>query len=149
MRTDPSRRCTRPTVTGASALDSTTAPLNDALAGTPFPVEPLPSTVRRIPLSQVDYRYDDPPTTAVGLTCNTGTLTDTVDYKVVLSDNNKVVCNGSGKITIDLNDLGSKGPPMTPFRITMLSHGAIEMSGQRNVLALDAWEDPPASQTSG
>ena len=72
---------------------------------------------------------------AVGMTCTAGHvngLLGTTDYIVTAADNGDVVCNGTGKIIININGLGTDA---APFRITMLSHGAIETPGQNNVLA--------------
>jgi uncharacterized repeat protein (TIGR01451 family) len=62
-----------------------------------------------------------------GETCDIGSLSDSSDYVInPVADNGKVICRGSGKIT-----LSESGATMS---VTMLSHGIIEVSGQNATL---------------
>ncbi len=72
-------------------------------------------------------------TTDGWVSCDVGSLSDTSDYVVSLADDGKIICNGSGKITININDTCSSGDGV--LNITMVSHGLIEVSGQNNCLS--------------
>src|SRR5687767_10324013 len=83
-----------------------------------------------------------------GATCGSGTsLTDTDPYEVQLSDEGKVICNGTGLITFAQQGMGSAADP---FEITLISHGLISMDKSDLVLApaahgVLAWTDLPFS----
>jgi hypothetical protein len=78
-----------------------------------------------------------------GEACDRGTLTGSSDLTITAADAGRVVCNGTGKITIGVSNLGSAADP---FEITMISHGLIEVSGSNHYLApaahgVLAWTD--------
>jgi hypothetical protein len=78
-----------------------------------------------------------------GVTCDRGSLTHPGVIEITAADNGKVVCNGGDPIKISVSGLGV---PSNPFRITMVSHGLIEISGSNNYLApavsgVLAWTD--------
>lgn len=78
-----------------------------------------------------------------GFSCDVGSLTHSGTIEVSAADNGKVVCNGGDPINISVSGLGT---PTAPFRITMISHGLIEISGSNHYLApaahgVLAWTD--------
>ncbi len=78
-----------------------------------------------------------------GVTCDRGSLTHSGVIEITAADNGKVVCNGDDPIKISDSGLGAPG---NPFRITMVSHGLIEISGSNHYLApavygVLAWTD--------
>jgi hypothetical protein len=78
-----------------------------------------------------------------GVTCDRGSLTHSGVIEITEADNGKVVCNGDDPIKISVAGLGA---PDNPFRITMVSHGLIEISGSNHYLApavsgVLAWTD--------
>lgn len=78
-----------------------------------------------------------------GVTCDVGSLTHSGDIEITAADEGKVICNGEDPIL--LSDSGF-GTPQTPFRITMISHGLIDISGSDHYLApavhgVLAWTD--------
>ena len=83
-------------------------------------------------------------TKAVGIDCDVGDLTLGSNYTIVpATDENKVICSGAGKITLDVSGVGTSADH---FTITMLSHGTIEVSSQNSFLepkahGILAWTD--------
>jgi hypothetical protein len=78
-----------------------------------------------------------------GVVCDVGSLTASGTREISAADNGKVVCNGGDPIKISVSGLGT---PTNPFRITMISHGLIEISGSNHYLAplahgVLAWTD--------
>jgi hypothetical protein len=78
-----------------------------------------------------------------GEVCDVGSLTNSGDIEITAADNGKVVCNGDDDIVISVSGLGSAS---MPFRITMISHGLIDISGSDLYLApaahgVLAWTD--------
>lgn len=78
-----------------------------------------------------------------GAVCDVGSLTNAGTIEISAADNGKVVCNGGDPIKISVSGLGT---PTNPFRITMISHGLIEISGSNHYLApavhgVLAWTD--------
>ena len=78
-----------------------------------------------------------------GESCDVGSLTNSGDIEVTAADNGKVICNGGDDIVISDSGLGS---PSNPFRVTMISHGLIDISGSDLYLApvahgVLAWTD--------
>lgn len=78
-----------------------------------------------------------------GVTCDRGSLTHSGVIEITAADNGKVVCNGGDPIKISDSGLGTAN---NPFRITMVSHGLIEISGSEHYLApavygILAWTD--------
>jgi len=78
-----------------------------------------------------------------GVVCNVGSLTASETIEISAADSGKVVCNGGDPIKISVSGLGT---PTHPFRITMISHGLIEISGSNHYLApvahgVLAWTD--------
>ena len=78
-----------------------------------------------------------------GVSCDVGSLTNSGDIEVTAADNGKVVCNGDDPIKISVSGLGT---PAAPFKITMISHGLIEISGSDHYLepavhGVLAWTD--------
>ena len=78
-----------------------------------------------------------------GAVCDVGSLTHSGVIEITAADEGKVVCNGDDPITIGDSGLGT---PQNPFRITMVSHGLIEISGSNHYLApathgVLAWTD--------
>ncbi len=78
-----------------------------------------------------------------GVSCDVGSLTHSGEIEVTPADDGKVICNGDDPIVISDNGFGS---PSAPFRITMISHGLIEISGSDHYLApavhgVLAWTD--------
>lgn len=67
-----------------------------------------------------------------GFSCDVGSLTHSGDIEVTPADNGKVICNGDDPIVLSSDGFGS---PLEPFRITMISHGLIEISGNDHYLA--------------
>ncbi len=82
-----------------------------------------------------------------GMACDRGSLTHSGVIEITEADNGKVICNGGDPITISDSGLGTLA---NPFRITMISHGLIEISGSNHYLApaaygVLAWTDQPFS----
>lgn len=78
-----------------------------------------------------------------GMRCDVGSLTASGVIEVTAADEGKVVCNGTDPIKISMSGLGT---PAKPFRITMISHGLIEISGSNHFLrpavhGILAWTD--------
>lgn len=78
-----------------------------------------------------------------GVTCDRGSLTHSGVIEITAADYGKVVCNGGDPIKISDSGLGTAN---NPFRITMVSHGLIEISGSEHYLApavygILAWTD--------
>lgn len=78
-----------------------------------------------------------------GAVCDIGSLTHSGVIEVTAADNGKVICNGSDPIKISDSGFGT---PANPFRVTMVSHGLIEISGSNHYLApavygVLAWTD--------
>ena len=67
----------------------------------------------------------------VGSLCEVGTLADTNDLTIDTSFTgphfDKVVCNGTGKTTLNISSVGT---PAVPFKVTMISRGLIDISGE-------------------
>ncbi len=58
-----------------------------------------------------------------GAVCNVGSLTTSSDYTInPVADNNKVICRGSGKVVLNTQN--------ATMKVTIISHGLIEISGQ-------------------
>lgn len=78
-----------------------------------------------------------------GLVCDRGSLTHSGVIEITAADDGKVICNGGDPIKISDSGLGTMA---NPFRITMVSHGLIEISGSNHYLApaahgVLAWTD--------
>jgi hypothetical protein len=78
-----------------------------------------------------------------GASCDVGSLTHSGVIEVTPADDGKVICNGDDPIVISDSGFGT---PAVPFRITMVSHGLIEISGSDHYLApavhgVLAWTD--------
>lgn len=78
-----------------------------------------------------------------GASCDVGSLTHSGVIEVTPADDGKVICNGDDPIVISSDGFGAPG---APFRITMVSHGLIEISGSNHYLApvahgVLAWTD--------
>jgi hypothetical protein len=78
-----------------------------------------------------------------GYRCDVGSLTRSGTLEITAAHNGKVVCNGRDPIKISRSGLGTSS---RPFRITMVSHGLIEISGSNHFLApaahgVLAWTD--------
>lgn len=78
-----------------------------------------------------------------GVVCDIGSLTHSGVIEVSAADNGKVICNGNDPIKISDSGFGT---PANPFRVTMVSHGLIEISGSNHYLApavygVLAWTD--------
>lgn len=78
-----------------------------------------------------------------GKTCDRGSLTNSGVIEITSADNGKVVCNGKDPIKISASGLGTA---TAPFKITMISHGLIDISGSNHYLApaahgVLAWTD--------
>jgi hypothetical protein len=78
-----------------------------------------------------------------GVTCDRGSLTHSGVIEVTPADHGKVICNGGDPIKISDSGFGT---PANPFRVTMVSHGLIEISGSDHYLApavhgVLAWTD--------
>ncbi|MBK8985144.1 MAG: S8 family serine peptidase [Chloroflexi bacterium] len=71
-----------------------------------------------------------------GRVCDRGSLTHSGVIEITAADNGKVVCNGGDPIVISDSGLGT---PVNPFRVTMVSHGLIEISGSNHYLAPAAY----------
>lgn len=71
-----------------------------------------------------------------GRVCDRGSLTHSGVIEVTAADNGKVICNGGDPIKISDSGLGT---PANPFRVTMISHGLIEISGSNHYLAPAAY----------
>lgn len=71
-----------------------------------------------------------------GRVCDRGSLTHSGVIEVTAADNGKVICNGDDPIKISTSGLGT---PANPFRVTMVSHGLIEISGSNHYLAPAAY----------
>lgn len=90
---------------------------------------------------------DDVAQVLPGVTCDVGSLTHSGDIEISAADEGKVVCNGDDPILISDSGFGT---PQAPFRITMISHGLIDISGSDHYLApavhgVLAWTDQPYS----
>jgi hypothetical protein len=116
------------------------APLNISGSGDATSIQgPYQLGAKGWPLSLGDYLDANGETFATdvtqvlpGASCYPGTsLTGTTDVVIGPEHNNAVVCNGTGKINIGLSNLGSA---IAPFRITMISHGSIDVGGSNNFL---------------
>jgi hypothetical protein len=75
--------------------------------------------------------------------CQRGSLTHGGVIEITAADNGKVICNGEDPIKISDSGLGTVN---NRFRITMVSHGLIEISGSNHYLApavygVLAWTD--------
>lgn len=78
-----------------------------------------------------------------GESCDVGSLNHSGVIEVTAADNGKVICNGDDPIVISDSGFGT---PAAPFRITMVSHGLIDVSGSDHYLApavhgVLAWTD--------
>lgn len=78
-----------------------------------------------------------------GIACDRGSLTHAGVIEITAADNGKVICNGQDPIKISDSGLGTAS---NPFRITMVSHGLIEISGSNHyltpaVFGVLAWTD--------
>ncbi len=78
-----------------------------------------------------------------GASCDIGSLTASGVIEVTAADEGKIICNGTDPIKISVSGLGT---PAKPFRITMISHGLIEISGSNHYLrpsahGILAWTD--------
>jgi hypothetical protein len=71
-----------------------------------------------------------------GVVCDRGSLTHSGVIEITAADNGKVICNGGDPIKISDSGLGTSS---NPFRITMVSHGLIEISGSNHYLAPAAY----------
>ena len=69
-----------------------------------------------------------------GATCDRGSLSSnsSVNLTITSADNGRVICNGTGQISIGVSNLGSAA---NPFKITMISHGSISIGGSNHFLA--------------
>jgi hypothetical protein len=78
-----------------------------------------------------------------GMACDRGSLTASGVIEITSADNGKIVCNGNDPIKISVSGLGTAA---IPFKITMISHGLIDISGSNHYLApaapgVLAWTD--------
>jgi hypothetical protein len=78
-----------------------------------------------------------------GMACDRGSLTASGVIEITSADNGKVVCNGNDPINISVSGLGTAA---IPFKITMISHGLIDIGGSNHYLApaahgVLAWTD--------
>lgn len=78
-----------------------------------------------------------------GSSCDVGSLTHSGEIEITAAHEGMVVCNGDDPIKISTSGLGT---PQKPFRVTMVSHGLIEISGSNHYLApathgVLAWTD--------
>ena len=91
-----------------------------------------------------------------GIVCTVGTLEDTSEGNsdLVIDPTvhyNAVVCRNTGKISLNISNVGTEE---NPFKVTMISHGPIEISGQYLVMepadsghGVLAWTDIDSAET--